>query len=44
LYPRTILLSNGLRLPVPERKYKWLKSYLETVIPGLSTEYPPPYS
>lgn len=44
LYPKIILLSNGLRLPVPEKKYQWLKGYLKTVSPGLSIGYPSPCS
>ena len=29
LYHHTLILNNKFRLPVPEKKYQWLKSYLE---------------
>ncbi len=31
LYRRTVLMDNGSRLPVPEKKYSWLKKYLDTL-------------
>ncbi len=34
LYPTIILLSNGLRLPVPKKKYQWLKGCFESPIAG----------
>ena len=38
LYPHTVMMSNGFRLPVTKSKYQWLKSYLEDT--GFSTGYP----
>ncbi|NBH72414.1 LytTR family transcriptional regulator [Clostridiaceae bacterium] len=38
LYPHAVMMSNGFRLPVPKKKYQWLKSRLEDT--GFSTEYP----
>lgn len=28
-YRRTVIMANGVRLPVPEKKYHWLKHCLE---------------
>lgn len=48
LYRHTIMLSNGFRLPVPVKKYQWLKKYLAALnssiliaaCEGISTGYP----
>lgn len=31
LYHRTVMMSNGVRLPVPDKKYSWLKECLENL-------------
>lgn len=37
LYGHTVIMSNGFRLPVPEKKYQWLKKYLAALNPGALT-------
>lgn len=38
LYPRTVLMSNGARLPVPIRRHAWLQACLATGRPGSGHE------
>ncbi|MCI8659718.1 MAG: LytTR family transcriptional regulator [Lachnospiraceae bacterium] len=48
IYSHTVIMSNGFRLPIPKKKYQWLKKHLETfdlnhptvACEGTSTKHP----